>query len=279
MNTTTNPGGELYEETFATIPSLSIERLTSMRDAMMERFNRILELLAETHEIAKTAHIEQPRLLVDQHYRCRAGTPVSGEAAHKVDALEAIRKIIDGSAWAYLMDESGLRSLMDATARREWQANLAAGDFPALTADNVRTTFEGPHGTRADMFERGVIECFRKLSWCYKTNLPQCFGKRLVITFLRDGAHPNHSRADEIDDLLRIFHIFDGRPEPDHRTGFHCQVCAAIDARGQVDNDYITVRLFKNGNGHLAFKRLDLVDRMNAIIAKHHPGALLAPRP
>jgi hypothetical protein len=280
MNTPTNTGGELYEDAFAAIPSLSIQSLLSMRDAMVERFEKVLDLLAETQAIAMTAHIDQPRLYIDQQYRIRAGIPVSGHSARRVDGMQAIRKIIDGSAWAYLMDESGLRSLMDAKARREWEAGLAAGEFPDLTAENVRTTFETLHGARADMFERGVIECFRKISWHYKTNLPQRFGRRLVITFLTQwhGTHPNLDRANEVDDLLRIFHVLDGRPEPDHRTGFYRQACAAITARTPVDNEYITVRLFKNGNGHLTFKRADLIDRMNAILAKHHPGALPAPR-
>jgi hypothetical protein len=39
-----------------------------------------------------------------------------------------------------------------------------------------------------------------------------------VIVGITDGAHPNHSRADEIDDLSKIFHILDGRPEADHET-------------------------------------------------------------
>ncbi|ONZ24329.1 hypothetical protein A8F44_22135, partial [Burkholderia cenocepacia] len=34
------------------------------------------------------------------------------------------------------------------------------------------------------------------------------------------------------------------------------------------------LRWFKNGNGHLTFKRADLVDRMNLILAKHYPNAL-----
>jgi hypothetical protein len=38
------------------------------------------------------------------------------------------------------------------------------------------------------------------------------------------------------------------------------------------------LRLFRNGNGHLCFKRPELIDAMNAIIARHFPNALPAPR-
>jgi hypothetical protein len=38
------------------------------------------------------------------------------------------------------------------------------------------------------------------------------------------------------------------------------------------------VRLYRNGNGHVGFKRLDLIDSMNRIIARHYPNALPEPR-
>jgi hypothetical protein len=278
MTTTTT--GEFHDPMLGVVPSISIDNLISMRAAMLERYSKIMDLLEEAREIAQAAHIDLPRLHIDQQYRCRGGMELSGDSARRVDAMEALRRIIDGSAWQWLLQESGLRSLMDAKARADWSKTIVEGQFPALTPANVRDTFQMLHASRADMFERGVIECFRRLSWEYKTNNPTRFGKRLVIRFLTQwgGRHPNHTRTDEMDDLLRVCHLLDGRPEPDHRQGFHRQVAAAIDAGIQVENDYVSVRLFRNGNGHLTFKRLDLVDRMNAIIAKHYPGALPAPR-
>jgi hypothetical protein len=47
---------------------------------------------------------------------------------------------------------------------------------------------------------------------------------------------------------------------------------------GVAENDYVSIRTFMNGNGHVTFKRIDLVDKMNRIIAKHYPGALPAPK-
>jgi hypothetical protein len=36
----------------------------------------------------------------------------------------------------------------------------------------------------------------------------------------------------------------------------------------------IKIRCGSNGNGHVQFLRLDLVEQLNKIVAKHHPGAL-----
>jgi hypothetical protein len=67
----------------------------------------------------------------------------------------------------------------------------------------------------------------------------------------------------------------DGKPEPDHRNGFwrliHDADKAGFDECG---TPYARVRWFKNGNAHLWFKRPELVDKMNKILAKHYPGAL-----
>ena len=130
------------------------------------------------------------------------------------------------------------------------------------------------------MFERGVIACFKSLAWCYKTNLPQKFGKRIVVTCINSSYSRKH---DAMDDLLRVMHVLDGKPEPDHRGGFGSMLRAAgldgyYSKAGVCENEYLSVRTFKNGNGHITFKRLDLIDKMNLIIAKHYPGALPAPK-
>lgn len=42
------------------------------------------------------------------------------------------------------------------------------------------------------------------------------------------------------------------------------------------EDDMFTIRYFQKGSGHITFKRLDLVEKMNDIVAKHYPGALPA---
>lgn len=49
-------------------------------------------------------------------------------------------------------------------------------------------------------------------------------------------------------------------------------------AQRKAETAYLSIRTFKNGNGHVTFKRPDLVEKMNKIIAKHYPGALPAPK-
>jgi hypothetical protein len=44
----------------------------------------------------------------------------------------------------------------------------------------------------------------------------------------------------------------------------------------QVFEDDLYHSLFQKGSGHITFKRLDLVEKMNDIVAKHFPRMLPA---
>ena len=92
-------------------------------------------------------------------------------------------------------------------------------------------------------------------------------------------AYVNHNKTDQLDDLVRVMSVLDGKPEPDHRNGWYQRLNAVKSTLDpDAEDDYMRVRSFRNGNGHVTFKRPDLVDAMNRIIAKHFPGALPAPK-
>lgn len=142
-------------------------------------------------------------------------------------------------------------------------------------ATNIEATFTHLYGARGGMFERGVLACFRRLSWDYRTNQPFKFGKRIIVKYLLSQGSTNHRVTNELDDLIRVFCVLDGKPEPDHRHGAYALVWnARHERRTEAENDYLHLRWFKNGNGHLTFKRLDLVEKINVILAKHYPNAL-----
>lgn len=288
------------------VPSVSIANLVQQRAAVMERMRQAALLVAEAATIAEAGHLGMPRLTLSRGFgrgasgteisRARIrpgrdGTPHEIDPATSADIDREIRLGVDAAAWQFLMHESGLRTFMDAEARRKWDEAINEGNVPELTEGNVLATFEQLHAQRGDLFERGVIACFKRLSWHYKTNMPQKFGKRIVITFLRSQVsgpgkkwgsttlgHPNYDRCSVLDDLSRVFHVLDEKPEPDHRQGWYARLGRRDAVDAIVEDDYLSVRSFRNGNGHVTFKRLELVDRLNKVVAKHYPGALPAPR-
>jgi hypothetical protein len=279
--------------------------MVNQRAAIAQRMRQAFELIQEAADIAEAAHLGMPRVTLSTGYGRHAdglciatariktdsrGKPWTIEASPQADLERLLRLGIDTSAWQYLMHESGLRTFMDAEARKKWDQAVSEGDIPEFNEGNVRSTFTMLHDARGEMFERGVIACFKGLAWDYKTNLPQKFGKRIVIRFLRYSVSSNqwgasslgsvnYGSTDRLDDLARVFHVLDGKPEPDVRQGWYKRL-SAVNRTSDPDaaDDYMTVRSFRNGNGHVTFKRPDLVDRMNKIIARHYPGALPAPK-
>ncbi|WP_439889644.1 DUF4942 domain-containing protein [Ralstonia sp. 25C] len=257
------------------VPSISITNLANQRTAVVERVRQALDLLCEAQDLAKAAHLGFPRLVLDSSYAHRGSITVTGDYAKRAEAEQAMLHTIDAQGWNYLLCESGLRTFMDARARAQWQQQIADGEVPELTAANIEATFTELHSARGDMFERGVLECFRRLSWNYKTNQPFKFGKRIILKSLFSYGSLNHNGTNELDDLLRVFHVLDGKPEADHRAGVYYLISHARGQRQtEAENDYLHLRWFKNGNGHLSFKRPDLVNKVNMILAKHYPNAL-----
>ena len=262
------------------IPSVSIENMLRMRAGVIERIEEGIRLIREANDLARTGNLGQldARVYLSYGHLCPFGAN---------DAMQHAARQIDAVAWQHLMNESGLRTVLDATARGEWDRQIERGEIPAFTFDNIAATFERLHDARKEMLERGVIECFRRLSWDYKTNQPFKFGKGIVIERLFKTYGTGRSRwlslhhptTDQLDDLVRVFSVLSGRVEPDHRQGIYGFLHQAQhDGRTEWEGDYFAIRWFLKGTGHLTFKRMDVVERMNGILAKHLPRALPAPR-
>lgn len=258
------------------IPSVSLDALLQKRGAMVLHLEEAHHRLQEVDRLGGD-DFDGPDL---EDRRTRTYFT-------EADALPRFIRAIDAQFWDHLLTKSGLWTFMDSTARATWRQQISDGNVPELTRSNVEATFTQLHGTRIDMLERGVIAMFRALSWDYKTNTPRKLGKRVVLeraahfynrsTKARWCSGVEFEAANKLDDMVRVFHVLDGKPEPDHRTGASHTLNAAQWPTQTKDvelHGVLRVRGFFNGNAHITFLRPDLVDRCNQIIAKHHPNAL-----
>jgi hypothetical protein len=244
-------------------PSVDIDVIIETRAA----YKAALEAAADNFRIAQRYGAARVEVITTQSRRQTHSFPDSR-------AIDALMREYDGTAWYDLLHKSGLRSFLDATAREAWSKHLRDGTAPELTKENVAATFALLFEQRGHMFERGVIELFRKLRWSYKTNSPRLLGKRIILT---NGTLYSSTFTDRLDDIVRVFTVLDGKPEPDHRQGAYGQLRSKDWPKGQnniVIDGYFSCRGFKNGNCHLTFLRLDLVEQANKMIAKAFPNAL-----
>jgi len=86
-------------------------------------------------------------------------------------------------------------------------------------------------------------------------------------------------RRDQLADLERMFYLLDGKTIPDNRHDVSIRFMDFVrdNLHQQIfEDELFTIRYFQKGSRHITFKRLDLVEKMNDIVAKHFPGMLPA---
>lgn len=261
------------------ICSTSIERIVTGRNAALAQIETLIQQLDDISLLTFSLGAGTAKEWGMRQYRYDC------LLMEKTDrAMKAITRNIDRDIWKELMQRSGMLSLMDAQARDEWHSSLEKDDIPAISEANILSTFEQLHQSKGEVFERGVINVFKGLSWNYRTNSPCKFGSRIIVTGLvkydRWGFGLNHGwQRDRLADLERLLMILDGKPIPDNRADITRRLSDHIDANrhgSRYEDEMFTIRYFQKGSGHITFKRLDLVEKMNDIVAKHFPGMLPA---
>ncbi|HHZ6991930.1 TPA: DUF4942 domain-containing protein [Klebsiella michiganensis] len=260
------------------ILSTSIERVVAGRDSALKQIEQLIEQLDAISRL--TSEIGGGTA---QDWAMKPGHRYDSWLTEKADkVMPAVTRNIDSSIWRDLMLKSGMMALMDAQARDQWHKNLEEGDLPAISEANILSTFELLHLNKMEVFERGIINVFKGLSWNYKTNSPCSFGKKIIINNLVShncwGFSLNWGwRRDQLADLERMLFLLSGKSIPDNRSDITTRLMAHIRDNPDKDvyeDEFFRIRYFQKGTAHLTFKRLDLVERMNDIIAKHYPGML-----
>ncbi|PVZ79470.1 restriction endonuclease subunit M [Serratia sp. S1B] len=263
------------------ICSTNIERIVVGRNAALKQIEALIHQLEDISAITDSIGGGVARDWgMRQDFRCGCWLMEKAETAMKV-----ITRNLDREIWRGLMGKSGMLSLMDAQARDQWYRNLEGDNIPAISEENIYSTFEQLHQSKDEVFERGVINLFKALSWNYKSNHPCKFGKKIIVNGLVSynqwGFTLNHNyRRDQLADLERMLHLLDGKPLPDNRVDVTARLFEHISNNRMMtkdyEDDYLHIRYFMKGSAHLTFKKPALMDKMNDIIAKHYPQALPA---
>lgn len=84
-------------------------------------------------------------------------------------------------------------------------------------------------------------------------------------------------QRDRLADLERMLMILDGKPVPDNRADVTCRLGDHIHENrhsNHYEDEMFAIKYFQKGTAHILFKRPELVDKLNDIIARHYPGAL-----
>ncbi|EBJ9864172.1 DUF4942 domain-containing protein [Salmonella enterica] len=279
MSETTHTEPEVLTDPTDVICSTSIERIVTGRNAALARIEALILQLDDISLLTFSLGAGTAKEWGMQQYRYDC---LLMEKADK--AMKVITRNLDRSIWRDLMKRSGMLSIMDAEARDQWYRSLEGNDIPAVSEANILSTFEQLHLNKGKVFERGVINVFKGLSWDFKTNSPCKFGVKIIVTGLvkydRWGFGLNHGwQRDRLVDLERMLMILDEKPVPDNRSDVTRRLGDHIDANRHnncYEDEMFTIRYFRKGTAHITFKRPELVDKLNDIVTKHFPGILAA---
>lgn len=254
----------------------TIEEIVGNRDRALRHYETALDATKAAREAAEKAAPggHPPNLFVT----------VSGSDRWQGTSLEEFRKGLDRSVWRFVMEKTGLRDLFDAEARRAFEKGLET-DPPEATVETITATAFQLAGDAGAIFTRGLINAFRKLDRAYASHDAFRIKARFVMASAlspfesRYQTWNRYARDDRetINDLERIFSILDGKPKPEVGASIIDRIDGMLGFgfdTTEVETDYFRVRRFKNGSLHVWFRRDDLVEKANRMIAGHYGAAL-----
>lgn len=257
--------------------------IVSYRDEALATFDEALEGLeavfatsARALELAKRANGGRS-----------AGNSMGGERAEALfrgffepeKAREKLREDLDASIWRNLLDRSGMRDLMDAAAKKEFETGLKTS-VPEITEENIHATFETLTADAPAIFLRGLVNAFSDLDKRFKSHDGFKLGRVIILSHVFDtisGSFTNDARRNTIIDIERIFAKLEGvDPDPSGLMGAIEESRRGTWGPQQsiVESRYFRIRGWKNGNAHLWFTRPDLVTKVNKMLAYHYGEVL-----
>ncbi len=264
------------------IPRASVESIVAHRNRAMSLYGKAHEaLIAAADAIAaanEAGRMAAPRVNSFNHNNEESRkTLLEGvKVPDRPDYLEQVRRVTDTSVWSHIIEMTDLEMLMDKKAKDEFRKQLQDNP-PEATVENIYATLEQTFGDAGTIFRRGLANVFSALDRRFRSHDGWKIGSRIILdhAFSENGYwnyHRNHE--DTFTDVERTFLLLDGKKMPagyvgivamlrDRRRGWGAQ-------QTFVENDYFKIRCWKNGNAHIWFKRDDLLEQVNKLLAEYY---------
>jgi hypothetical protein len=199
------------------------------------------------------------------------------------DNPEALKAHIKKDIWRSILDRIEVKKFMSNADLNKLEESLRdIKSIPEIEIDTITEIITGMMNTAPDYAKKMAIEAFNILTPGrlahdkYKTNKAyarRALGSKVILTwawvepYYHYGTyHVNYSRENELYCIDKVFHALDGKGIP---KGYRTPLVEAINQTsvqmGVGETDYYKFKCFRNGNLHLYFKRMDLVNKLNQV--------------
>jgi predicted RNA methylase len=168
---------------------------------------------------------------------------------------------------------------MDRKAHEEFSAQLDK-EPPPVTVEAILATLEQFQENALTIMQRGVALAFSSLDRRFRSHDGFKIGSRIILTHMVSEFGLAQDRTTQtLRDVERAFFTVAGQRQPENYGGIVGLVrgaCGSFLGRKQyiVETEFLRVKGYKNGNAHLWFKRDDLVERVNLILADYYGETL-----
>ncbi|GBQ85608.1 DNA restriction methylase [Acetobacter malorum DSM 14337] len=194
-------------------------------------------------------------------------------AADFFDVPDAAKRL-DARMWKRAVDLSQVMEYMPLAERRKWSSDIHECKTPEFTEEHVIPTLKDYIARRYEMIAQMVDGIFSGLSDEHLTNVPQGFGRRMILSGIQD--HSLVGNAGHIHDLRRVIAMLSERPAPSEQSSFTTLSRIPRDGKWHdMDGRAIQIRRYLKGTAHLQIHP-DMAWQLNKILATLHPSAIPA---
>lgn len=214
------------------------------------------------------------------------------------DTIAAMADNMKRSAWGALIEKLGIRKLMsskrageldDAIHNRRGRYNYderAKYELPEINEETIYAVLSGMCQSADEFLSEAIREEHdfwkpSKREAPYKRNSEFTLNRKVIHGWMVERAYGGgwrtcYSNESHLIALDRIFHALDGQGIPKGHGGPLVDAIKVADADGKFSTSYFEGRCFGNGNVHLTFKRLDLLEKFNAVAGRNRLPASAA---
>lgn len=265
------------------VPRATVDAIVRHRDAALEAYGHAHAAMSAAADVSAKAHAAaraiNPRK-EDRFNHHLHGEKTKfmhvGDVQERDAYMKIAKKIVDTEAWAHVIAITDLERLMDKQAKGELYQQLLT-DPPEATVENICATLQQFMADADHIFRRGIANCFSRLDRKFRSHDGFKIGSRIILDrmFSEHGGW-NYSRDMEstLLDVERTFMVIDGSKVPDSYAGIVGKLRnARVGSHAQqtvVEDEFFLIRAYKNGNCHVWFKRGDLVEKVNKLLAEHY---------
>jgi hypothetical protein len=259
---------------------------------MVSAYNRAIKLVENGHRILSDGNRDlrdAAKLLVNTF---GSGPSFATGAVSEADT-EAIKRQLQRSVWRAIFDKLDIWKIVSLKRSEELRDRLEKGELPPITDEEVLVMVEATLQNAQEFAKEFALEVYEWLmpgnkqfsNWeaqyvTNKRNGRDELGKKVILTWMiREGygSHPfqvNYDRHEKLSAMDRLFAILDGAKPPEISSYQTPSAIAINEAgwNGLCETEYFAYRACHNGNLHVVFKRMDLVQKLNVLAG--NPTAL-----